>query len=70
MTTCEKVIAIIDRMSETELRAEHERLERAVRRASDAEFQRTLDDIREFREEVSRQVYGNFGKPQRALLPC
>lgn len=52
MTTREKVIAIIDGMSEAELRAEHERLERATRRASDAEFQRTLDDVREFREEL------------------
>jgi hypothetical protein len=52
MTTREKLIAIIDGMSETELRAEHDRLERASRRASDEEFQRTLDDVREFREEL------------------
>lgn len=52
MTTREKVIAIIDGMTETELQAEHERLERATRHTSDAEFQRTLEDVREFREEL------------------
>jgi hypothetical protein len=53
MTTREKVIAIIDSMSETELRAEHERLERANRHVSEAEFEQMLYDVREFREELN-----------------
>jgi hypothetical protein len=57
MTTHEKLIQLIDGMSEADLEEEYARLkDRTPRRLTDAEFEAALEDARKLSEQLNLQI--------------